>query len=132
MNARPPKGATPRDSSQPRPLHHLLVIEDGERHENELFLTKRELGEHVLAAIKAGEYGDEDEVDDLLQEQDEEALAADYPEGENARLPDPEDRIDGIRDWLANHGVDMYTDELYAPVRTSSSTAAAAEGVSAS
>lgn len=117
MNARPPKSATPRGKSRPRPLQHLFVAEDGERHENELFFTQRDLAEHLIAAIKNDEYGDLDEVEALFQKQDEEALAADYPEGESPRLPDPEDRIDGIRDWLATHGVDVYTDELYAPVR---------------
>lgn len=96
-------------------LQHLMLIEDGETLVNELFRTRRERAEYLIDSIKNGAYGDDESFAELLQEQDEEALQADYPEGQSARLPEPEDRMDGLKEWLCEHGVDMFFEELELP-----------------
>ena len=98
-----------------RTLHHLMVIDDGEVQDNALFTTSRARAEHLIESIKNGSLGDSEEFQDLIDEQDEEAMQADYPEGTSPSLPEPEDRVDGIRDWLSEKGVDIYLESLSVP-----------------
>lgn len=102
-------------STQRNALRHLFIIEDGETRANELFTTTGERATRLIELITSHELGDLEGFDDLLNEQNEEALAADYPEGIQPRIPSPADRIDGISEWLAEQGIDVYLDDLDIP-----------------
>lgn len=93
-------------------MKHLFIIEDGEVLANELFATNAERAQFLLVFIQGEGLGDRNEFAALLAGQDMEAITADYPEGVSPSLPGPEDRFDGIKDWLAEQGVDVYIDTL--------------------
>jgi len=98
--------------------HHLLIINDGETQENSLHLTKRARAERLIDLIRNDELGCEisSELDEVMRESDEEAAAADYPEGVTPRPPRPEDYVDAIGDLLQSNDFDLHLDELEAPI----------------
>lgn len=96
-------------------MKHLFIIEDGEVKANQVFVTERRRAEHLISLIEDDAIGDRSEFAALLDSQDMEALCADYPEGVSPSLPNPEDRLDDIKDWLAEQGIDIYLDVLDLP-----------------
>lgn len=95
---------------------HLLVISDGEILENSLYATDRARAERVIQLIQDDEIGDgglSDEVDEVMQEAETDAVQADYPEGvaPPSRL-NPEDYLDALKDFLSERDIDLYLDEL--------------------
>lgn len=101
---------------------HLMIIEDGEALENSLHLTSRGRAERLIELIKSDEIGDGElstEAEEVMQEVDEDAAQADYPEGVStpSRLT-PEDYVDALRDFLSSRDIDVYLDELGVPEDT--------------
>lgn len=100
-------------------LHSLVLLYDGETQESMLFRSEADRAQYLYEALEKGEYGDEGFAE-LVQEQDEEAMQADYPEGVSPSLPRPIDRIDGIKEWLECEGFDLYLETLRPTVRSDS------------
>ena len=96
---------------------HLLIIDDGAVIENRLFQTSAERAEVFVTMAKDGEIGslDGSRVTEAIDEADEEAGTGDYDEGVHPRTPVPEDYVDMLRELLADHGFDVYFDDLLAP-----------------
>ena len=93
-------------------LHHLLVISDGEVLVNELFNSKRELADSFIAGLREGSYDlgiDTEDVKQAILDADEEAAAADYPEGITPPVRgDSEEYLDMLSDLLGNENVDLH------------------------
>lgn len=100
-------------------FHHLLVISDGAVFVNELFHSKRELAESFVTGLREGTYDigiETEEVEDAILEADEEAAAADYPEGVNPPAPgDPLGYLDALSELLSENDVDLHIDTVTAP-----------------
>ncbi len=98
-------------------LKQFILISDGELLENTIHLTEHDRAEALIASINAGNIGDADEFKELIREQNEEAMAAEYPEGVSPSVPEPIDRVYGLKDWLASQGYDLYLEDVVLPDR---------------
>lgn len=103
----------------PKSFHHLLVISDGEILVNELFNSKRELADSFVSCLREGAYDlgiDTEEVKQAILDADEEAAAADYPEGVTPPVHgDSEDYLDMLTDLLDNESVDLHINTISPP-----------------
>jgi len=100
-------------------FHHLLVISDGEVLVNELFNSRRELADSFVSCLREGTYDlgiDTEEVKQAILDADQEAAAADCPEGVNPPIHgDPEDYLDMLSDLLGAENIDLHTNTITAP-----------------
>jgi hypothetical protein len=108
-------------TEQQKTFHHLLVIGDGEVLVNELFHSKRELAESFVTGLHDNTYDiglDVEDIEAAVIEADEEAAAADYPEGVTPPAPgDPLNYLDALSELLAAENIDLHIDTICAPER---------------
>lgn len=104
------------DFSAGQTLHHLLVIEDGAVQTNSLFLSERALAKALIEELLNDEYAvDSDDVQDVMDEADQDAAGAEYPEGCSEPPATPEGYLDCLRELLSNEGIDLHVDTIDLP-----------------
>lgn len=105
---------------------HLLIIADGEIIENSLFQTSAERAAAFVAVAKDRKIRSFDGrlASEAIETADEAAAIADRDKGRESRTPVPEDHVDMLRDLLADNGIDVYLDDLLAPLRTKQAVSA--------
>lgn len=100
-------------------FHHLLVIKDGEVFVNELFHSKRDLAESFVTGLREDGYDigiDKEDVEAAILDADQDAAAADYPEGVSPRVHgDPEEYLDTLADLLSENDIDLHVDTIALP-----------------
>lgn len=99
---------------------HLLIIEDGELLENSFHLTETARAEALIEWAKDFSDGDhEGDLAEAMQEADEEAAQADYPEGVVPRALTARDYVDAVKEYLSNNrDVDVYLEDVFVPAQS--------------
>jgi hypothetical protein len=98
---------------------HLLIISDGEIHENSLYLTDRGRAESLLEWVKNPDQTISDEarrdVENAMHEAELDAAEADSTQGSFPNPRNAEKYVGIIRETLMNCDIDVYFDDVALP-----------------